>query len=156
MHNISNIFYFGSALCVFRTVFPSIVRSLRLYTQHQAYVIQVQPRQSAEPVWHMPDAVCTVSDSWRWTERPSETRRMLIQNKIYLRYCASSWFYYRNISRCTVLETSNMLHCSYSCYTCLSADEPSGSKLVHVEDILKIIMKFNKGAFCWSTLYDLT
>jgi hypothetical protein len=26
---------------MFRTVFPSIIRSLRLYTQHQVYVIQV-------------------------------------------------------------------------------------------------------------------
>ena len=41
MRNISNLFYFGSATYMFRTVFPSIIRSLRLYTQHQAYVIQV-------------------------------------------------------------------------------------------------------------------
>jgi hypothetical protein len=26
---------------MFRTVFPSIIRSLRLYTQHQVYVMQV-------------------------------------------------------------------------------------------------------------------
>jgi len=26
---------------MFRTVFPSIIRSLRLYIQHQVYVIQV-------------------------------------------------------------------------------------------------------------------
>jgi len=26
---------------MFRTVFPSIIRSLRLYVQHQVYVIQV-------------------------------------------------------------------------------------------------------------------
>jgi len=30
-------------------------------------------KQSAESVWHMPDAVCTVLDSWRRTERPPET-----------------------------------------------------------------------------------
>ena len=42
MHNISNSFYFGSALYRFRTVFPSIIRSLRLYIQYQEYVIQVQ------------------------------------------------------------------------------------------------------------------
>jgi hypothetical protein len=41
MHNISNLFYFGTTLYMFRTVFPSIIRSLRLYTQHQVYVIQV-------------------------------------------------------------------------------------------------------------------
>ena len=43
MHNILNLFYFGSALYMFRTVFLSIIRSLRLYTQHQAYVKHVQP-----------------------------------------------------------------------------------------------------------------
>jgi len=41
MHNISNLFYFGTALYMFRTVSPSIIRSLRLYIQHQVYVIQV-------------------------------------------------------------------------------------------------------------------
>jgi len=38
MHNISNLFYFGTTLYMFRTVFPSIIRSLRLYVQHQVYV----------------------------------------------------------------------------------------------------------------------
>ena len=46
-------------------------------------------------VWHVPDAVCTVLDSWWWTERPSETCRVLFQNKINLRYCGSGWFCYR-------------------------------------------------------------
>ena len=41
MHNISILFYFVVALYMFRTVFPSIIRSLRLYIQHQVYVIQV-------------------------------------------------------------------------------------------------------------------
>jgi hypothetical protein len=41
MHNISNLFYFRKTLYMFRTVFPSIIRSLRLYVQHQVYVIQV-------------------------------------------------------------------------------------------------------------------
>ena len=61
---------------------------------------------------HVPDAVCTILDSWWWTERPSETCRALFQNKINLRYCASGWFYYRNTLRCcTVLQTSNPLNC---------------------------------------------
>jgi len=34
MHNISNLFYFGKTLYVFRTVSPSIIRSLRQYIQH--------------------------------------------------------------------------------------------------------------------------
>ena len=41
MHNISNVFYFGTTHYMFRTVTPSIIRSLRLYIQHQVYVIQV-------------------------------------------------------------------------------------------------------------------
>jgi hypothetical protein len=34
MHNISNLFYFGKTLYMFRTVFQSIFRSLRLYPQN--------------------------------------------------------------------------------------------------------------------------
>jgi len=34
MHNILNLFYFGTTLYMFWTVFPSIIRSLRLYIQH--------------------------------------------------------------------------------------------------------------------------
>jgi len=41
MHNISNLFYFGTTLYMFRTVFPSIIRSLRLYIQYQVHAIQV-------------------------------------------------------------------------------------------------------------------
>jgi len=41
MHNISNLFYFETTLFMFRTVFPSIIRSLRLYIQHRVYVTQV-------------------------------------------------------------------------------------------------------------------
>jgi len=35
----------------------------------------------------------------------SETCRLLFQNKVNLRYCASVWFYYSNTLRCTVLQT---------------------------------------------------
>jgi len=35
MHNLSNLFYFGTTLYMFRTVFPSIIKSLRLYIQHR-------------------------------------------------------------------------------------------------------------------------
>jgi hypothetical protein len=40
MYNILNLFYFET-LYMFWTVFPSIIMSLRLYIQHQIYVIQV-------------------------------------------------------------------------------------------------------------------
>jgi hypothetical protein len=41
MHNILNLFYFGTKLYMCQTVFRSIIKSLRLYIQHQIYVIQV-------------------------------------------------------------------------------------------------------------------
>ena len=41
MHNISNLFYFETTLYMFQTASQSIIRSLRLYIQHQVYVIQV-------------------------------------------------------------------------------------------------------------------
>ena len=100
IHNISNLFYFGTTLYMFRTVSPSIIRSLRRYIQHQVYVIQVlwllASKQATVSIWHTTDAVCIVLDSWWWGKRPSETCRLLFQNKINLRYCASGWFYYRN------------------------------------------------------------
>jgi len=37
----SNLFYFGMTLYMFRTVFPSIIRSSRLYIQQQACVKQI-------------------------------------------------------------------------------------------------------------------
>jgi hypothetical protein len=41
IHNIKILFYFGTTLYMFRTVFTSIIRSPRLNIQHQVYVIQV-------------------------------------------------------------------------------------------------------------------
>ena len=39
--NVSNLFYFGMTLRVFRTVFPSIVRSSRLYIHQQVFAKQI-------------------------------------------------------------------------------------------------------------------
>ena len=39
--NVSNLFYFGMTLYMFRTVFPSIIRSSRLYKRQQAFVKQI-------------------------------------------------------------------------------------------------------------------
>ena len=38
----SILFYFEVARYMFRTVFLSVIGSIRLYIQHQVYVIQVQ------------------------------------------------------------------------------------------------------------------
>jgi len=105
MRNISNLFYFGTTLYMFRTLSPSIIRSLKLCIQHKVYVKQVllargeslvPASKQPQNLYDIPNAVCTLLDSWWWTERPSETCRVLFQNKINLRYCASGWFYYRN------------------------------------------------------------
>ena len=37
-HNISNLFHFGTTLYMFRTIFPSVIRSLRLYIYLMLYV----------------------------------------------------------------------------------------------------------------------
>jgi hypothetical protein len=47
-----------------------------------------------------------------------------------------------------------VLYHTCTCYNCLPEDEPSGSKYVSVEDIVKIKLYFNRGALCWSTLCD--
>ena len=39
--NVSNLFYFGMTLYMFRTVFPSAIRSSRLYLQQKAFVKQI-------------------------------------------------------------------------------------------------------------------
>jgi len=51
-------------------------------------------------------AVCTVKNSWWWTEELSETCRVLFQKWIW-EISASSWFYYKNLSRRTVTERQN-------------------------------------------------
>jgi len=41
MHQCLKYIYFGMTLYMFRTVFPSIIRSSRLYIQQQAFVKQI-------------------------------------------------------------------------------------------------------------------
>jgi hypothetical protein len=69
----TNFQVYWLSLYMFRMVFPSIIRTPRLYMQHQVYV--------SEPVWHKPVSVCTVLDSWWWIEKPSETCRVIKLNK---------------------------------------------------------------------------
>jgi len=68
-------------------------------------------KQTVVSVWHMPVAVCTVLNSSWWTERPSETCRVLFQNKIIWYIDVSGWFYYRNILPCTALWASKIFSC---------------------------------------------
>ena len=41
VHQFITLFYFGMTLYMFRTVFPFIIRSSRIYMQQQAYVKQI-------------------------------------------------------------------------------------------------------------------
>ena len=67
------------------------------------------PQRSQIPEGLMNCPVCiavrTLKNSWWWTEELSETCRVLFQKWIW-EISASSWFYYKNISRCTVTWTS--------------------------------------------------
>jgi len=58
----------GITLYMFRTVFPSVIRSSRLCIQQQSYAKQILPTTCLRE-W----------DSWWWTGRPSETCRVLLQ-----------------------------------------------------------------------------
>jgi len=46
-------------------------------------------------------AVCTVQNSWWWTEELSETCRVLFQKQIW-EISAYSWFYYKNVKVCVL------------------------------------------------------
>ena len=48
MHQCLKFIYFGITLCMFRTAFPSIIRSSRLYIQQQAYVKQIMLNASSQ------------------------------------------------------------------------------------------------------------
>jgi len=54
--NVSNWFYFGMTLYMFRTVFPSIIRSSRLYIQKQAFVKQIL----LSACWQGDSSICLV------------------------------------------------------------------------------------------------
>jgi hypothetical protein len=92
-HQFLTFIYFVLTLYMLQTVFPSIIRSSRLYIQQLAYVrycyllasVHLVPasKQIAVSVWHMLMlvTVCTGLNSWWWTERPSQACTVLRQNK---------------------------------------------------------------------------
>jgi len=117
MHNISNLFYFGTTLYMFWTV------------HHQ----ESKTVHTASGICHT-GSVCTPDDG------PSETCGVLFQNKINLRYCASGWFYCRNLLRCTVLQTLVLRWCFLlllKCWVC-------------VFQVAELCTK------CWDLCYNLT
>jgi len=89
---------------MFQTVPLSIIRSFSLYTQQwyvsyslwagsgQNVLILLASCQQTCVTYTI--AVCTVKNSWWWTEELSETCRVLFQKYIW-ETGASSWFYYK-------------------------------------------------------------
>jgi len=91
-------FILGMKLHMVRTVPLSIIRSFSLYTQ-QWYMsyrfvdsLRVGCWSCSQAVsWHILIAVCTVKNSWWWTEELSETCRVSFQKWIW-EMSAYSWF----------------------------------------------------------------
>jgi len=81
MHQYIKLFYFGMTLYMFRTVFPSTIRSSRLYIKATG-ICQTDIAEYLFDKCLL--LLCTVLNSWWWTERPSETCRVSFQNKINL------------------------------------------------------------------------
>ena len=103
---------------MFRTVPLSIIRSFSLCTQQwYTYVLTACEQDQDGTSWYCSQAVsaytisvCTVKNSLWWTEELYETCRVLFQKQIW-EISVSSWFYYKNLSRCTVTLTSNTWIC---------------------------------------------
>jgi hypothetical protein len=83
MHLLSQIIYSCKTLYMFRTVFPSIIRSSKLRIQQRymskscCYLLLATGSSSCLTYTV---AVCAVLSSWWWTERPSQTFRVFYKN----------------------------------------------------------------------------
>jgi hypothetical protein len=112
------------SLYMFRTIFPSIIRSSRLYTQHQVYVIQISwllaSGHEMELQFHLVPASKQSSNlydiylmlcvqSWTPDDRQKDRPKHVEWYSINSKNCASSWFYYRNISRCMNIRSGIIL-----------------------------------------------
>ena len=128
------VFYF--ALCI---VIYSYNKTNEMHNRYMSYSLcwQLASKQSAWPVWHIPIAVCTMLYSWWWTEELSETCRVLFQ-KIIWEIGASRWFYYKNISRCTVLWTSKGNE-GLEQPTCEKIRDPKGAERLKMTFIARVI-----------------
>jgi hypothetical protein len=113
-------FYFEMKLYMFRTVPLSIIRSFSLYTQqwYMSYRFVDSFWAAAGSGWNIlilldsclqtcmtyTIAVCTVRNSWWWTEELSKTCSFISKIK-FEKISAFGWFYYKDLSRCMVTWT---------------------------------------------------
>jgi hypothetical protein len=93
MHNISNLFYFGTTLYMFRTVSPSIIRILRLHIFLMLYV------QS-----HTPD------DGWR--DCPKHVECLGFVSPCIIIYSSKSANQMHQSLRCIACHLNTALHVS--------------------------------------------
>jgi len=101
---------------MFQAGFLSIIRSLLKYhsNSYMSYRLRwLRIPLARKPVWHIPIAVCTVLDYWWWTERLSETCRVLLQKKnkfeelVHLVVFIITIYHNTRSSECQVLSTQN-------------------------------------------------
>jgi len=92
MHQFHKLFFLPDTTCFGRSFRPSsgvqdCTYSNRNMSNRYCYLLASVPasKQVAVSVGHtdLPVAVCTVLNSWWWTERPSETCRVSCKNKFF-------------------------------------------------------------------------
>jgi hypothetical protein len=105
--NFSKVFlYFGMKLYMFQMVPLSIIRIFPLYTQQWCVSYSFADSLRAGSGWNCSSIlillascmtytipVCTVENSWWWTEDLSKTCRVSFWNKKFWEISASCWFY---------------------------------------------------------------
>ena len=89
-------------------------------------------------------AICTVFNSWRWTERPSETCRVSLQNKIIWYIGASGWFYLLASRQQYLFDKCLLLYVQS-----WTADDGQKDRPKHVECHFKIKWIWYIGASSW-------
>jgi len=115
------------SLYMFRKVFPSMIMNSRLYIQHQVDVIQVSWLHASghemEQFHLVPASMESTKlyniylmlyvGSWIPDDGRKDRPKHVEWYSINFKNCASSWFYYKNISRCTVPWTLNLYEICY-------------------------------------------
>jgi len=92
--DFSDVFLEWNSTC-FRQFLCHIIRSFSLYTQ-QWYVTYRFADSCQETCMSYTIAVCTMKNSWWWTEELSETCGVSFQEYIW-EINASRWFYYKKL-----------------------------------------------------------
>jgi len=85
------------SLHMFRTVFPSVIRSSRLYIQHQVYVIQVRWLQATMQSTNLYDVYLMLYvQSWTPDDGRKDRPKHVEWYSVNSKNCASGWFFYGN------------------------------------------------------------